>query len=204
MPKLSPIAIIIILAAALAAGVFLYAIPRMTFTPLPSFSPLPTGTPQPQVSVPTSEDHTPAAGDVGIITQNGDGTSTYTSNKYKFRFSYSSEWDTEKKNIVFGGGTFGFFNFFNAPEGYDQGSTAFRVMMGITDDLSSFFSKTSTVIETKVAGQKAYRRVEDESGIAYAIMLSSQPGTYITIVMYGYSANPPVLDKLLKSLAWDS
>ena len=209
MPKLSPITIIIIVAAVLAAGVSLYTIPRITFTPLPSFSPLPTETPQSQASAPTSEDHTPAAGDVGIITKNADGTSTYTSNKYKFRFSYPSTWRVGDNRI--GYGSLQLLNFPEPKANDTRRVFGARIEMGIIDDSSSSVLRdfSSVMTETKIAGQKAYYfkpKNPDESEepyfISYVIALPSQPGKYVIITLYSGSTNYPVLENLLKSIVW--
>lgn len=129
-------------------------------------------------------------------------TSVYENRQYKLRFSYPSSWRVHDTEL--GKGAFALFNFPEeqgvGKEGFGKGMTKIEVM--IIRDPRSFYS-TGAVVESEVAGQKAYRNVgEYNEHYSYAIELPSKPGSYVAITMYGAQENFFVLEDLLLSLEW--
>lgn len=129
-------------------------------------------------------------------------TSVYENRQYKLRFSYPSSWRAHDTEL--GKGAFALFNFPEeqgvGKEGFGKGMNKIEVM--IIRDPRSFYS-TGAVVESEVAGQKAYRNMgEYNEHYSYAIELPSKPGSYVAITMYGAQENFFVLEDLLLSLEW--
>lgn len=134
--------------------------------------------------------------------QTSGAASVYENQQYKLRFSYPSSWRAHDTEL--GKGAFALFNFPEeqgvGKEGFGKGMNKIEVM--IIRDPRSFYS-TGAVVESEVAGQKAYRNMgEYNEHYSYAIELPSKPGSYVAITMYGAQENFFVLEDLLLSLEW--
>ncbi len=137
----------------------------------------------------------------GTVNKIDDKISTYVSDKYKFKFSYPSTWRVEGNQT--GYNTLQLLNYSDNQAG-DSGRWAKgmnKIEMTIIDNPSSYFSDYS-MVETTIAGQKAWKGAGGLSWLSYAITLPSGPAKYLAVTIYGDSANYYVLEDLLKSLTW--
>jgi hypothetical protein len=134
-----------------------------------------------------------------VITENGNGTSAYVNNQYKFSLDFPTSWRVGDNGL--GRGTFQLMNYSDEqvinPAHFQEGHT--KVEMAIIEDPFAFNSGALT--EVKVAGQRAWktdRATGDYPG--YIVTIPSLPDTYLTVTMYG--KNDAVLESLVQSIEW--
>ncbi|MBA3789165.1 hypothetical protein H0X32_02080 [Patescibacteria group bacterium] len=130
--------------AKLFAGITLFITSLFGGTQQPTdstpISPLPIATTSTVVESTTTNPSTLEAlnGDVGVIVDNGNGLSTYTSNKYRLSFSYPSSLYVGDTNI--GYGTFQLMNYTDASstqsESFPEGD--FKIEMGIGNNIPGY------------------------------------------------------------------
>lgn len=127
---------------------------------------------------------------------------TYNNKELGIQFSYPSNWRVGSNNLNSHQGIFQLFNYSEAVSGYNSsfGKGMNKIEMTILDIPSINFSNSENLTETKVSGQKAYRRQDSSVPLlTYTISLPPNSGKYLSVTMYGDSANYNVLESLIKT-----
>jgi hypothetical protein len=147
--------------------------------------------------------------DSGTLSDTGNGISTYLSSKYKFSFSYPTNWRVGDSNI--GNGAFQLFNYPLAQEvqseGFVKGHSKIEAVLinnlpGQIFTPQDYFSPNEITYEKTIAGQKAY--YGDSDGVSsYLITVpSTTPIEYLGISEYGDTSDSSTIEKIVASLKW--
>ncbi len=161
--------------------------------------------------------------EVGEITDGGNGTLLFTSNKYGFSFSFPSDWEVSDNRI-----DYGTFQLFSPTSTADQavlaameknpggdfsavlkGTNINQITMVILDS-SMFYPSRAEKIEVDIGGVKGYRQTEYSrasnwtriSHQSYTVELPSYPGKFLHMIISGDEDNLFVLSDIIKSFRW--
>ncbi len=148
----------------------------------------------------------------GTISTTTSGQLLYTNSKVALKFSFPQGWHLGSNTL--GYGALQLFNYdeniASSKDGFDPNTKTNKIEAMISSENSytntEYPEKTRERKEIRINNQKIIREnIEFEYGAKlrfYSIPVPNENGKFLSIVIYGNSANFYILDDLVKSLEW--